>query len=167
MYEFWLIINNILGYQQQPWNNHINLPLCYKTTLAWVSLCLWRIYPCWKVKLVVKLVSARMSKTRFHFGDRLWGIIWPLSVMSRAPPNALRPRPLLHARLFWCSLSLSPFDRTSSFLHITQAYCTLRKESVQTHIINSVNHLTIFHFHQDYFCFSICAHGFITLNMHL
>jgi len=28
-----------------------------------------------KVKLVVELVSARMSKTRFHFGDLQWGII--------------------------------------------------------------------------------------------
>lgn len=32
-----------------------------------------------------------------------------------------------------------------SFLHITRSYCTLSKESVQTRIINSVNHLAIFH----------------------
>lgn len=43
-------------------------------------------------------------------------------------------------------LYLSPhLTERSSFLHITQAYCTLGKESVQTRIINSVNHLTIFH----------------------
>lgn len=46
-----------------------------------------------------------------------------------------------------------------SFLHNTR--CTLTKESVQTRIINSVNHLAIFHLMitEENFCSSFYAHG--------
>lgn len=91
---------------------------------------------------------------------------------SQTPPTTPRAIVLMIVISLPLSLSLTIYQKRISFPHITRTYCTLGKESVQTRIINSVNHLTGFSLmtleenrSSLLFCFSICKHGIHWIDM--